>query len=68
MDTAVAKDNLPIKSEKSLRLMVHISKTLKLAFKIKCPSVQNPSQILRLNIHNNEKKLRLYLWDFYLLS
>jgi hypothetical protein len=44
-----------IKSEKSLRLMVHISETLK----IEGTPIQIPSKILRLAIYNDVKILKI---------
>ncbi len=49
------KINCSIKSEKSLRLLVHISKTL---IKIEGTPIQSWSQILRLVLQNNVKILR----------
>jgi hypothetical protein len=41
---------VPIKSEKSLRLMVHISKTRPYKIiKIKCTPIQNPSQNFKIS-------------------
>jgi hypothetical protein len=51
-------DNFSINTEKSLRLMVSISKTLKLALRQNVHLYKIQVKILRLKIHNNEKSLR----------